>query len=473
MDTIIVWFRNDLRLRDQPALYQAVNRARSVLPVYIQDTHQYKWHAGAASQWWLHHSLQRLNEKLENAGNNLLIFQGDTEKHLQTLIEQTGASAIYCTRSYEPEMEIRDQQLQTLFTNQGIDFRIYPGNLLNEPEAISNKLGQAYKVFTPYYKEVLARGWSSTPLPSPRNIPRGNKNKIPNAVSLDHLKLLPAIPWYETLARHWQIGEDAADKVCKEFASPNILKHYIAYRDVPSIHGTSRLSPYIHFGEISVRVIAKHLQKQSSEGATAVLRQLIWRDFAHHIIHHFPETDLNAFQKKFNHFAWNKPDKAKLLAWKKGMTGIPIIDAGMRELWHTGWMHNRVRMLVASFLTKNLLIHWQYGAKWFWDTLVDADLAQNSMNWQWVAGSGVDAAPYFRIFNPVTQGEKFDKDGDYVKRWIPEISGLEKKWIHRPWQTPSEQLSLAGITLGKTYPYPIVDLKQTREEALYAYNSIK
>jgi deoxyribodipyrimidine photo-lyase len=470
MTTVIVWFRNDLRLHDNPALFHAVRSGAGVLPVYIDDTTPHPWSAGAASRWWLHHSLAALDAALKQRGNRLYLFQGDPNTILADLIEDTGAQALYANRRYQPHHEAMDRRLQAALQERQCRFHIHDANLLHPPEAILNQQGRPYKVFTPYYKASLTLGVDGPVHETPASIPVAAKPR--HTVTLKSLGLLPSLSWGKGLYAHWSPGEAAARQRLKTFIDTG-LADYPQQRDVPSLDGTSRLSPHLHFGELSPRELVTQLRRSGHPAANEVIRQLIWRDFAHAVLHHFPRSSDHPFNESFENFPWNKRSNKQLKAWQQGQTGIPIIDAGMRELWHTGYMHNRVRMLVGSLLTKNLLLHWQHGARWFWDTLVDADLAQNSMNWQWVAGCGVDAAPYFRIFNPVTQGEKFDANGDYVRRWVPELTALDGKWLHRPWEAPDEILAKAGIRLGKEYPKPIVDLKLSRQQALDAYRRLK
>ena len=470
MDVVIAWFRNDLRLHDNPALYHAAHSGAAVLPIYIDETTTKPWPPGATSRWWLHHSLQALDDALKERGNRLHLFQGDAQQILSELIKATGAGAVYANRRYEPENEAIDLAIHRALQQGQIPFHNYDANLLHPPEAILNQQGQPYKVFTPYYKASLARGIDTHTRSAPESIPA--YGKAVKSIKLEALQLLPKLHWDSGLYEHWTPGEAGAQKRLQSFIDES-LPYYPQQRDIPSIDGTSRLSPHLHFGEISPREFVARLRKDKHPSVDAVIRQLIWRDFAHTVLHHFPHTTVQPFNQKFKNFPWNKNGNKKLTAWQQGQTGIPIVDAGMRELWHTGYMHNRVRMIVGSFLTKNLLLHWHHGAKWFWDTLVDADLAHNSMNWQWIAGCGVDAAPYFRIFNPVSQGEKFDANGDYVRYWVPELAGLDNKWLHRPWEASSEALEKAGIKLGIDYPKPIVDLKLSRQQALESYQRIK
>ncbi len=462
---LLLWFRQDLRLHDNPALQAALTDADRIIPIYIHDDNT-AWSPGAASRWWLHHSLTALAETLKQLGSRLIIRCGDSTPVLQQLIDETGADAVYCNRIYEPARLKQDIQRHRQLKERGINFSVYQGNLLREPDTVRNQSGQPYKVFTPFYKCYLREGWDHQTCNRPKQLP-GVSTRI-KSDKLANLNLLPKIKWDHGFYEHWQPGEAGAWKQLHRFLR-NDLADYHQARDIPSLQGTSRLSPHLHFGEISVRAILAELDRQNlRHQGEGFIRELIWRDFAHSVLFHFPRTTDKPFDERFNHFKW-KTSKKLLQAWQQGRTGYPIVDAGMRELWHTGTMHNRVRMIVASFLTKNGMVHWKEGAKWFWDTLVDADLAANSMNWQWVAGCGVDAAPYFRIFNPVTQSQKFDKQGLYIRQWVPELADLPNKHIHEPWKVPEDVQQETGCIIGKDYPEPILDLKATRDAALQAY----
>jgi deoxyribodipyrimidine photo-lyase len=471
--TIIVWFRTDLRLHDNPALYAAVKRGERIIPVYIHAPHEEgKWQPGAASCWWLHHSLASLARDLKHRGSRLILRTGDSLEQLQRLIEQTGATAVHTTRCYSPAGIKRDNIIQQALRTANIDFTLYNGNVLVEPDSIYNKAGQPFKVFTPFWRTHQQHFSLPGLLAAPRRLPA-----VPtrlSSIALGKLELLPKLPWDKGLRQSWQVGEQAALQQLQTHTT-EIIAGYPAAHDRPDIAGTSLLSPYLHFGELSARQVAHTLmqlqrRKTAQTGAAALFRQLVWRDFAHHILWHFPTTSDKPFNSRYDHFPWQRRSNSRLLtAWQQGRTGFPIIDAGMRQLWQTGWMHNRVRMIVASLLSKNAGIHWQLGARWFWDTLVDADLAQNSMNWQWVAGCGVDAAPYFRIFNPVLQSQKFDPRGVYIRRWVPELADLPTKFIHQPELTPPLIQQASGVLIGRNYPEPILDLKTSREQALQHY----
>jgi deoxyribodipyrimidine photo-lyase len=472
----IVWFRHDLRLADHPALVAAVARGRNVIPVFIwSQEDQGRWPAGAATRWWLHFSLQTLDRKLRAVGSRLTIRQGRSIKVLPEIVAETGASAVFWHRRYEPEAILCDTQIKSALKQQGILAESYNGSLLNEPWEIKTKTGGPYKVFTPFSKACLAHAEPAPPLAAPIRI--AAPSRWPESLSIDELRLLPKIPWDIGFRSVWSPGCDGADELLKEFL-PAGVSQYADERNRPDHRGTSRLSPALHFGELSPRqiwqAVCRHCDEspQSPQIGEPYLRQLLWREFAHHLLYHFPHTAIQPLREEFANFPWQKNAK-HLRAWQRGQTGYPIVDAGMRELWTTGWMHNRVRMIVASFLVKDLLISWQSGADWFWETLVDADLANNTLGWQWTAGCGADAAPYFRIFNPISQSEKFDPDGTYVRRWVPELSALPTEWIHQPWNAPPLMLREARIKLGSTYPRPIVDHDAARKEALAALDEMR
>lgn len=456
MKKSIFWFRKDLRLSDNPGLYEAAMYG-NVLPLFIVDDTE---DMGSASQWWLYHSLKSLNQSLNNG---LHIYVGDQEKLLPHIAKKNDIKTVYWNKSYEPEQIQKDSRIEVLFQQIGIECKTSSAYLLWEPSTI----GKAYKVYTPFYKNgCLNAEPPRRPIPAPEII-----NTLPEA---HKDQFFHKEPWHKKIEAHWNIGEEAAQSRLTHFLS-NGLEGYKENRNSPSTDGTSRLSPHLHFGEISINQVWYSVQTQRSSGIQdadidCFLSELGWREFCYHLLDHFPELPSKNFQKKFDEFPWQY-DENLLKAWQKGQTGHPIVDAGMRELWQTGYMHNRVRMIVASFLVKNLLIHWHCGRDWFWDCLVDADLANNSANWQWVAGCGADAAPYFRIFNPVLQGEKFDSEGLYTRHFVPELKLLPNKYLFKPWQAPSEVLKAAGIVLGKNYPLPIVDLDSSRKRALQALRS--
>ncbi|SES82063.1 cryptochrome/photolyase family protein [Thalassotalea agarivorans] len=468
-NTTIVWLRNDLRLRDNRALTAACERG-DIIPIYIFEPKSLQ-QLGGASKWWLHHSLNQLQQSF---GGKLLIFVGKPLDILSQLIESTKANAVYWNRRYLPEEIETDIDVKATLSEQQVAVKSFNASLLWEPWQITKQDNTPYKVFTPFYTKGALPKSPAFPLPAPPQMTFGD---VPvTSVQLDDIGLLPTIDWDQDFYHHWQPGEAGASQQLALFLD-DAVNQYKKDRDVPSLPGTSKLSPHLHFGEISPNQIwysvkQAPLPESSSADIATYLKELGWREFSYYLLFHFPHMLNENFNAKFNHFKWQHNPEF-LTAWQQGKTGIPIVDAGMRELWQTGYMHNRVRMIVASFLTKNLLIDWRYGLQWFHDCLVDADQASNCASWQWVAGSGADAAPYFRIFNPVLQGEKFDKMGEYVSRYCPELAKLPPKYIHKPWQAPEDVLQLAQITLGDTYPHPLVDLKTSREQALSRYAQIK
>ncbi len=473
---IIYWFRNDLRLTDLPGLQAAIKTGRPVIPCYIlDDDSPGEWKLGAASRWWLHHSLAALSADIGAMGGRLLFKEGPTQAMLTELLAETGATAVYCSRSYEPWASALEAQLHAHFEREAIEIKRFRGNLLFEPTEIQNKSGLPFKVFTPFWKHCLTQPAPHTSLPT---IDSGLTTCDANSSSLEALNLLPTQPnWASHWSEFWTPGEAGALGKLEHFLAKGI-DNYDEGRNHPAQDNTSKLSAHLHFGELSPRQLWHAVRHAADTGAVAenqvakFLSELGWREFSHHLLFHFPTLPEQPFKSEFSAFPW-LGSPAALEAWQTGNTGYPIVDAGMRELWHTGTMHNRVRMIVASFLTKHLLIPWQAGERWFWDTLVDADLANNACGWQWVAGSGADASPYFRVFNPTLQGHKFDAAGDYVRHWVPEIAALPDNYLHEPATAPTEVLAEAGIALGKDYPEPMVDHRAAREAALAAYGSIR
>ena len=475
MKTAVVWFRRDLRLTDNPALAAAVAAAERIVPVYIHGpVSGGNWPMGSASRWWLHHSLEALDGSLRRLGSRLVTRRGAEFQSLVRLMIETGAGSVYWNRLYEPTAIARDTEIERVLRGEGLTVETFNSALLNEPWEIQREGGQPYRKFMPFWKAVRQRGLDRAPELPPKALPPVAETVA--GVPLEELGLLPRIPWDAGFHEIWRAGEQAARQRLDEFVASALVR-YPAQRDRPDLPATSRLSPHLHFGEIGPRQVVQAMRDDSAwiwkDGAEAYNRELGWREFAYHLLYHFPETTDEPLEPRFAGFPWAEGYQAHLAAWQQGRTGLPLVDAGMRELWHTGWMHNRVRMVVASFLTKNLLIPWQEGARWFWDTLVDADLANNTLGWQWTAGCGADAAPYFRIFNPVLQGQRFDPEGIYVRRWVPELAGLPAAYIHKPWRAPSSVLEKAGVRLDNTYPRPIVDLKGSRERALAAFERIK
>lgn len=471
MSVAIVWFRRDLRLADNPALAAALADHDRILPVYVHaPEEEAAWQPGAAGRWWLHHALADLAAQLDG---RLLIRPGPSLPALRELVELSGADAVYWNRLYDPATLTRDTSLKEALRADGVTVASSNAALLFEPWEVQNKQGAAYRVFTPFWKRLLEFG-----LPQAATDSGTVQGRLVSArrfaglggMALDELGLLPDIAWYQGIAAAWHPTREGAEARLDEFLATG-LRHYAHGRDLPDRDQVSRLSPYLHFGQLGPREIVAAC-RSGGHAAAEFLRELGWREFAHHLLFHFPHTVDAPLDERFAGFPWREDDAA-LRAWQQGRTGIPLVDAGMRQLWASGWMHNRVRMIAASFLTKNLLLRWQAGACWFWDTLVDADLANNSLGWQWVAGCGADAAPYFRVFNPVAQGERFDPLGGYVRHWVPELARLPAKWIHRPWEAPADVLGEAGVVLGEDYPRPIVDLKASRQRALDAWARVK
>lgn len=464
----IVWFRQDLRLEDQPALHAAIANGDSVIPLFIwAPEEENEWSPGGATRWWLHGALKRLQKQLEEYGVDLVLRKGSSLQVIIDLVKETGAKGVFWNRRYEPSSIKRDAFIKAELKQYGVKVQSFNGALLYEPWEILNKQQKPYQVFTHYWNCCTQLKEPPSALPKPEGITR-YPGKI-FSESMDELHLLPTIDWDKGLIQRWHPKTFSSQKSL-DYAIQHVIADYAETRDMVGSEGTSTFSPSLHFGEISPRMIWQSVREKIGgiPGAEVFLRQLGWRDFAHYLLYHFPDMPSQPLRSRFAQFPWEENPVA-LRAWQKGMTGYPIVDAGMRQLWQTGWMHNRARMIVGSFLVKDLLIDWRKGEEWFWDTLVDADLANNSMGWQWIAGCGVDAAPYFRIFNPMTQGEKFDPAGDYIRRWVPELRRLPNRWIHRPWEAPNIILEDAGVIIGKHYPKPIVDHAIARKRALEAY----
>lgn len=474
---VIVWFRQDLRLADNPALAAAVATKAPIIPLYIlDDVSPGTWRRASASRWWLHGSLERLAESIAARGNTLVLRRGATPDVLAEIVKATGATAVYCSRAYEPwarklELDVRDR-----LSPQGIELKRYVGTLLHEPDRLVTQQGKPFKVYSPFWRAMSHSLDVGKPLPAPAKL--AALAKQPASDRLASWTLLPTKPdWAGGFRDAWQPGEEGARARLESFLTRAVAA-YGEDRNRPDREGTSRLSPHLHMGEISPRqcwlaaCLHAGTNPKAASGAEVFMKELAWREFSYHLLFHREDLPETSFRPEFEAFPW-RSDAAGLRAWQKGKTGFPIVDAGMRELWSTGYMHNRVRMIAASFLIKDLMIRWQEGEAWFWDTLVDADLANNAASWQWVAGSGADAAPYFRIFNPMTQGQKFDPDGAYVKRWVPELASLPPPYVHAPWTAPDAILKIAGVTLGRTYPAPIVDHSVRRDEALEAFASLK
>ena len=461
----IVWFRRDLRIADNPALSAAASTGAAALPLYIADDGQESVRpSGGAARWWRGRSLVALDESLRAVGSRLTIRQGSPQTVLDSLLTETGARSVYFNLRRDGAGD--DAALIAWLRARRIAVETYDGNYLHDPLHLRTASGGGFKVFTPFWSRLRGAYTPTAEMRAPKGI--ASPLHWPKSQSLEALQVTD--PWAQSIAQHWEPGETAARERLAHFAD-EIAASYERERDRPDRDGTSRLSPHLAWGEVSVHAIWRHLTRKVGDKALPYLRELGWRDFNMHLLHDFPDLSRQPMQAKFA--AFPARDHAGMLrAWQRGLTGYPIVDAGMRQLWRTGWMHNRVRMIVASFLVKDLLIPWQRGEVWFWDTLVDADSAQNGGNWQWVAGCGADAAPFFRVFNPVLQGEKFDAAGAYVREWVPELAKLPDNLIHQPWSAKPSQLSDAGVTLGRTYPLPIVDHARARQTALAAYRRI-
>ncbi len=466
----IVWFRQDLRLRDHAPLLAAGAREGAIIPVFVCEPAGGAWSAGAASRWWLHHSLTALDRSLRGLGSRLVIRRGPAARVLRELARETGAGSVFAQALVEPAAAARDEAVERALGEVGCAFERLDGALLVAPGVVTTRAGGPYRVFTPFWRALLA----GPQPPAPRAAPRALRapRSWPASDALASCDLLPTTSWDAGLAAEWTPGESGGLARLRAFATAAAHGRYEKRRDEPGVEGTSRLSPHLHWGEVSVREAWHAIASRGGAGHDAWLRQIVWREFAQHALHHFPDAPDAPLRPEFARFPWRRDARA-LRAWQQGRTGYPIVDAGMRELWATGWMHNRVRMIVASFLVKHLLLPWQEGERWFWDTLVDADLANNALSWQWVAGCGFDASPWFRIFNPVVQGRKFDARGAYVRRWVPEIAALPDRALHAPWSASDAVLSAAGVRLGRVYPHPIVDHAFARQRALAALHSAR
>ena len=476
--TTLLWFRRDLRVADNPALQAALEGGGAVIPLYIHAPGEdAAWAPGAASCWWLHQSLARLGEDLAALGSRLVLTAADDSlQELLRIAAACGAARVVWNRLYTPAAIARDTRVKAGLRAAGLDAASFNAALLREPWETKTKAGGPFQVFTPYWRHCLALAEPPEPRPAPARLPA--PRAWPPGLALDELRLLPQRDWAAGLRSTWTPGGESAAAQLQRF----LREAFVTYgegRNRPDVAGTSRLSPHLHFGEIGPRQIwaATRAFGLMPPGAPAwresqFLAEIGWREFAYHLLYHFPSTPELPLRGDFAAFPW-KSDAIGLAAWQRGATGYPIVDAGMRQLWHTGWMHNRVRMIVGSFLVKDLLLPWTTGARWFWDTLVDADLASNTLGWQWVAGCGADAAPFFRIFNPSLQGAKFDPDGNYVKRWVPELLRVPATYIHTPWTAPAEVLASAGVILGKDYPHPLVDHGDARKAALGALAGLK
>lgn len=473
---LLIWFRTDLRRSDNPALHWAVQTGKPIIALFVlEDGFGGTRPLGGASKWWLHHSLTRHREMLNECGIPLVLQRGDPGRAIAKLVEETGADTLVWNRRYDANAIAVDTEIKASMTASGMTVRSFNGSLLVEPWEQKTKSGTPFRVFTPFWKSILAGPEPRIAFPAP-----ASSNPPPVSASglqLEDLDLLPNLDWADEFDGHWEPGEHGAQRALTRFLELG-LRSYAKGRDMPGQRATSMLSPHLQFGEVSPVQIwhstrtAEGMDSTLAGPANKFLSEIAWREFAFHLLFHNPGLATENYSATFDAFPWQF-DRKLFDAWKTGTTGYPIVDAGMRQLWQTGWMHNRVRMVAASFLIKHLMIDWRHGEKWFWDTLVDADVANNPSGWQWVAGSGADAAPYFRIFNPVLQGEKFDSDGAYVREWVPELSGLENKWLHKPWQAPDAALGAAGVLLGETYPKPVVDHGTARKRALAAYAALR
>jgi len=472
----IVWFRSDLRLADNPALFAAVERGRPVIPVFIwAPDEEAPWPPGGARRWWLHQSLDRLQRALQALGSSLVLRRGASLPALRQIITDTGADAVYWNRRYEPAVIERDKKVKKGLKDEGLEARSFNSHLLYEPWDVATKQGDPYKVFTPFWKTCTAMPEPDAPLDAPAKGDLPQPAHWPESDPLDALDLMPKIKWYEDIAACWTPGERGAQARLETFLD-DAIRSYKDNRDIPELDATSRLSPYLCHGEIGPRQVwhavrrfmndgRRNLSTDESKQCWAYLREIGWREFAYHVLYHFPHTPDSPLQAKYQNFPWRE-DAEQLKAWQRGRTGYPLIDAGMRQLWRIGWMHNRLRMVVASFLIKDLLISWEDGAAWFWDTLVDADLANNTLGWQWAGGCGADAAPYFRVFNPILQSKKFDGRGQYIRTYVDELQDVDAKDIHAPWEAATPLLDQTG------YLAPMIDHKQARDRALAALDEV-
>lgn len=471
-----MWFTSDLRLSDHPALDAAARSGCAIIPCYIDDPELSGSRPGTAGRWWLKESLKQLGNALAERGGRLIVRSGDTRAELLALLEDTGAEKVFASRSYLPRLRALQHDLERDLAAIGVVLSLHSGALLHEPERIGTKDGKPFRVFTPFWKACLRESEPAMPL-APLGQIESRLRNIRSENLEDRATAEDEPEWAEEIAAAWRPGEVGAFGRLEEFLS-GALQTYASDRDRPAKAGTSRLSPHLHFGEISPRqvwhAVTTEVVRRTglATGAESFLRELGWREFSYHLLWHWPNFCERSFRSEFDEFPWRR-DANHLAAWKRGRTGYPFVDAGMRELRTTGWMHNRVRMVTASFLVKDLLISWTSGAQWFEEALVDADLANNTASWQWVAGSGADAAPFFRIFNPTLQGKKFDPEGEYVRRWVPELRALPTRYVHDPASAPQSVLDDAGVTLGETYPRPLVDHAEAREAALSAFRDLR
>ena len=479
MPATVVWFRNDLRLSDHAALAHAAGRG-DVVPVFVwAPEEEGEWAPGGAHRWWLHESLKALDASLRERGSRLVLRHGPSLDALRDVCETTGADRVVWQTRLAPNLRQRDAEVREGLEEAGVEVRQFAGRILHDPDQIQTGAGGPYRVFTPFWNRATAEMAVGEPLAAPRLGASKAPATWPDSVALDAFGLTPqaqdGVDWAGSMRDEWTPGEAGARARLATFLGESLLD-YPDGRDVPAARDTSMLSPHLHWGEVSPRAVWHEANAAVSNGVTreaadVFLREIGWREFSYHVLHHFPQMPTEPLKAKYAKMPW-RTDPEALAAWQRGRTGYPLVDAGMRQLWAVGWMHNRMRMVTASFLTKDLLVPWQDGARWFWDTLVGGDLANNSMGWQWAAGSGADAQPFFRIFNPLSQSKKHDPDGAYIRRWVPELAGLPTKHLHAPWQAPADVLRQSGVVLGETYPRPIVDHGEARERALAALKTV-
>ncbi|QKV17733.1 cryptochrome/photolyase family protein [Oricola thermophila] len=470
----IVWFRNDLRVDDNRALLHAAESGCPVIPLFVLEDAHDTLPLGGAQRWWLHQSLLSLSAKLDTLGAALVLRRGDPEEVLDEIIRSSGADRVFWNRRYLPGLIERDTAIKSSLRDRAMTVESFHGQLLHEPTQLRTGSGGPYRVYTPFWRAFCERPPPRPPSDAPRALVPFHGSLVSD--QLADWTLLPAGPdWSTGLSEEWEPGEEGAKTRLERFLAEG-LGSYGSMRDRPGVPGTSRLSPHIAFGEISPFRIWQEVENVRNEVShpdlTVFRKELLWREFSYHLLVNFPSLGNDNFNSDFDAFPWLGAGD-RLARWQRGETGYPIVDAGMRELWQTGWMHNRVRMIVGSFLVKHLLIDWRLGEAWFRDTLVDADPASNAASWQWIAGSGADAAPYFRIFSPILQGRKFDPDGAYVRRFVPELAAIPDKFLHTPWTAPEPVLAEAGIELGRSYPLPIVEHGAARKRALAAYKTMK
>ena len=473
---VVVWLRDDLRLDDNPALAHAAETGRPVVPLLVLDEESDGIRPlGGAHKRWLHHSLEAFARSLRGIGSELILRRGRAMEHVTEVVEAVGAGALFFNRRYDQASRVVDDAVEDAVGHR-VEVQRFTANILHDPEAVRTTSGGWYKVYTPFWRKLSERE-PRDPIDPPKNLKR--PKAFPGSERLQDWGLLPTKPdWSGGIAAFWEVGEKAAHARLEAFCD-DLLQDYRGGRERPFEDATSRMSPHLRWGEISpyrlwhtAGAYAASRGTIPDEALRSFRRELVWRDFNYHLLHHFGPLATANFNARFDRFPWQSSPE-KLRAWQKGLTGYPIVDAGMRQLWETGWMHNRVRMIVGSFLTKDLLIDWREGERWFWDTLVDGDIASNTAQWQWIGGSGADAQPFFRIFNPITQSERFDPAGAYIRRFVPELKELPAKAIHAPWQADEATLEEAGVRLGETYPAPIVDHKGARDRALAAYRQVK